>query len=473
MLGGFLVEEDDNRLRFAHALLQETIYQDVSRGRRARWHAAVADIIERANPGDVEAIAHHLQRAGSQGVREPHGSLRSVPPHSAPSGDSPHARRPAWWRATISALHRSPAEPRGRLDAVMGLVRALALSGDLEQAREHRGQAIDAAELLGDPLLTAEVIGAFDVPAIWTTNDDEVLSARLVAAAERTLTALPTSRRLERARLLASIAMERRADSEPRGEQAAGEAETIARELGDPAVLALALNGRFLQTFQRAGLAARRAQIGEELLDVALRNSGLVTFEVLGHLILIQARAALADFGAADRHVAAVELLADRHDLPMVGVFTDWYAALRLAVTGRAQAALTAYRKAAGRLAGTGMFGIEAGILPLAQLCLSAPDAPIGIEHADWGPYESLGSAAAAPGDGERGPAVDALRNVPDSPRDLLFEVRTCLQAMAAIELDERPMMARRYEDLLPAVDELAGAGSGLVTPGTDRTGPR
>ena len=65
-----------------------------------------------------------------------------------------------------------------------------AVTGGLEAARGHRAAAVAAAEELGDPELTARVIGAYDVPAIWTRVDDPQQAARIVAAAERTLTAL-------------------------------------------------------------------------------------------------------------------------------------------------------------------------------------------------------------------------------------------------------------------------------------------
>ena len=145
-----------------------------------------------------------------------------------------------------------------------------------------------AAAALGDPQLAARAIAAFTVPAIWTTNDDDALSARIVEVAERALAAdgLPE---VDRGRLLVTIAMERRADSGGRGEQAARDAEAIARRRADPVLLAAALNGRFLQTFHRAGLAAQRGRIGAELVDLAHRH-GLVTYEVLGHLIQLQSR---------------------------------------------------------------------------------------------------------------------------------------------------------------------------------------
>ncbi|MBF8194422.1 tetratricopeptide repeat protein, partial [Nonomuraea sp. K274] len=302
----------------------------------------------------------------------------------------------------------------------------------------------------------------------------------------------------ERARLLITIAMERRADAGRRGDQAAREAEAIARRMGDPALLAYALNGRYMQTFHRAGLAAERAGIGEELLDLAARHEGLVTFEVLGHLILIQAGAALADLATADRHAAAADRLAERYGLPLVGVFTTWYAALRLAVTGRRDEARTAYRTAAARLTGIGMPGLEEGILPLALLSVG-----IASPDADWGPYERWSRPLLAdpgPFGGETPPGSSRLpftdqvlavcdssrlthagevplepgssplplageaHAIPESPGDLLLEVRTCLHAMVAIRAGDLTAMERLYARLLPAADELAGAGSGLLT---------
>ncbi|SFB43888.1 DNA-binding transcriptional activator of the SARP family [Amycolatopsis marina] len=466
LLAGFLVEQNADRLTFAHALVYETLYREVPRARRTRWHATIAEILEKVRPGDVEAIAEHNLRAEGRADATRTAHYTRAAAERAEQRFAPHdAAR--LWRETVAALDRAgSSNGRERLVAAVGMVRALAVTGDLGQARRHRAEAITAAEALGDPVLTAGVIGAFDVPAIWTANDDEVLSARLVAAAERALTTLPTGHDAERARLLITIAMERRGDSSPRGDQAARTAEEIARRLGDPTLLAFALNGRYMHTFHRTGLAPRRARLGAELLDLAGRHDRLVTFEVLGHLILVQARAALADLEAADRHAAAADLLAERYELPLVGVFTDWYAALRLAVTGQADEARRAYRTSASRLAGTGMSGLAEGILPLALLGIRAPTGMTTSMDDDWGPYESWARPLALFAQGDRDQALTALNAMPDSPRDLLLEARLCLHAAAAIQAGDRPRMERLYAELLPAADELAGAGSGLFSLG-------
>jgi hypothetical protein len=99
---------------------------------------------------------------------------------------------------------------------------------------------------------------------------------------------------------------------------------------------------------------------------------------------------------------------------------------------------------------------VERGILPLALLSLG------DVPDADWGPHEPWARPLVLLARGERAEALTAV--VPDSPHDLLFEARTCLHAVIAIEAGDRPTMARLYDRLLPAAGELAGAGSGLVS---------
>ncbi|MFI9008063.1 BTAD domain-containing putative transcriptional regulator [Actinosynnema sp. NPDC053489] len=439
LLAGFLVEQGADRLRFDHALVHEALYGDLPRARRTRWHATAADLVERVRPDDVEAVAHHLLRAGDRVDPARTARWTRAAAERAERRFAPH-QAAALWRETLARPGTD------RLAALTGLVRALAVTGDLEQARRYRAEAVTGAG--GDPVLVARTVGAFDVPAIWTTNDDEALSARLAEAAERALAALPPGHDAERARLLVTIAVERRGDRGGRGREAAREAEALARRLDDPSLLAMALNGRFLHTCHRAGLAPRRALIGDELLALASRH-GLVPFEVLGHLVLVQSRTASADLASADHHAAAADALAERHDLPLVGVFTTWYRALRLAVTGRRDEARAAYRAAASRLAGAGMPGVERGLLPLALLSLG--DAGDG----DPGPYAPWVRPLGAPAPGE--PAA-----VPDPPHDLMLEARTCLHAVLAVEAGDRATAALLYDRLLPAAGELAG-GSGLV----------
>ncbi|MFM9370896.1 BTAD domain-containing putative transcriptional regulator [Streptomyces sp. Da 82-17] len=397
------------------------------------------------------------------------------------------------WTGAASA-YESHVAPRARiqLESSVGLLRDLAVTGGggLVAARRHRLAAVAAAEELGDPELTARVIGRYDVPALWTRSDDPEQSRRLVAAAERTLRRLPVDggTAAARCRLLATIAVESRGllpplrSPEPpssvarpdggsgnagssRPLQAARQAEASARELGDAALLLFALNGTFMQSFQRTGLAPRRDAVGAEIVELSARHD-LPRYEVLGHLVRVQARAALADLAGADRHAAAADGLAARHDLPLVAVFTTWYRALRTAMTQPADAARAAYREAARTLEGAGMPGLAEGLPPLALLSvdvLHGTEPSVGLD-AEWGPYEPWVRPLLLAELGRFDEARAALRAAPAPPRDLLTEALWCVLGRAALLVGDRTWMRRAHTHLAPAVDEHAGAGSGLLT---------
>ncbi|MDG4800984.1 BTAD domain-containing putative transcriptional regulator [Micromonospora sp. WMMD980] len=376
------------------------------------------------------------------------------------------------WAEAAAAYERSVVPgARARLESTVGLLRSLAVTGPggLEAARDQRVAAIDAAEQLGDPDLTARVIGGYDVPAIWTRADDPEQAARVVAAAERALAGLgPDAPETTRARLLATVAVESRGLPSTRGPDAARQAEAIARRLADPALLAQALNGVFMQTFHRAGLAAERDATGAELVELGTRH-GLAPVEILGRLIRMQARGALADLTAADAHADAADRLAARHESPLTGVFTAWYRAMRVAAAGAPYPeAEAAYRTAAGRLAGCGMPGVERGLLPLALLCLRVwHDLPADFpDDTDWGPYAPWARPLVLLAADRRADAAAALRRTPPPPRDLLLEALWALTGRAAVALDHRAAMRRVRDALAPAAPEVAGAGSGMLTAG-------
>ena len=75
--------------RFRHALLQEATYETVLLKQRTRLHAAVADFLERTQPGRVEDLAAHLVKAREWDRAVPHlvaageKAARSYAVHSA------------------------------------------------------------------------------------------------------------------------------------------------------------------------------------------------------------------------------------------------------------------------------------------------------------------------------------------------------------------------------------------------------
>ncbi|MEU9408854.1 BTAD domain-containing putative transcriptional regulator [Streptomyces sp. NPDC048281] len=449
--------------------------------REEAWRLLALALYRTGRQGDALAVLRRARAtlAGRLGV-DPGRALRRLEADvlaQDPGLDAPAARETGaarvWSRAAEAYDRNVAAGARVRLESTVGLLRTLAVtgSGGLAAAREHRLAAITAAEESGDPELTARVIGAYDVPAVWPRSDDETAAHRIVRAAERALALLPAAPAQDaaRCRLLATVALETRGTRSVRAAAAATEAERLARRLDDPALLAFALNGVFMQSCARTGLAPRRDAVGTELVALAARH-GLVTYEVLGHLVRTQARAALADFTTADEHAAAADRLADRHELPLARAFTAGYRALRLAAHGGGGAE-AAYREAGRLLDGPGMPGVRDGLLPLALLCLRLAGRPYGIRDAvdpaaDWGPYLPWLRPALALAAADERTARAALRELPEPPADLVQEALWCIAAAVALALDDRPTLRRCLAALRPAAGQLAGAGSGFLTTG-------
>ncbi|WP_099905702.1 AfsR/SARP family transcriptional regulator [Streptomyces sp. TLI_171] len=355
-----------------------------------------------------------------------------------------------------------------RLRAMSTVAGAAAVTGgsNLVLAQQQRTAAALEAERAGDPVRTARVIAAYDVPTVWTRADDPERAAALVAATRRTLHRLgPDAPPALRARLLATLGLEHRGTRDAWAVEAAHEAERLARELHDPQVLALALDARFVQSFQRPGRSAERDALAEELIDLAVRHD-LPASEILGHLIKLQVHAARGDTEAADRHAAAAERLGAVHESPLVQVLTAGYRAMRLAERSTDPAgAARAYRALAADLAGAGMPGLATGLLPLALLSLRlrhrqpAPTDP-GL---DWGPYRPWAQPLIELARGDEAAARRAAAALPEPRADHLYDALWAVTAHTALRLPDEALADRARRALAPLRGQIAGGTTALV----------
>lgn len=425
--------------------------------REESWRLLALALYRSRRQADALAVLRRAQTALADGHGlDPDSALQSLANeirHQSGRLDRPDPAGQLWARATGSF---DRVGDRVRLQSTVDLLRRLAVTGGsgLSIAAEQRLASIEAAEQSGDVELTARVIGGYDVPAIWARSDDPTQAAAVVAAAERTLVRLPVTADADRARLLATIALESRGVLAVRPLAAALEAEQLARRLGEPGLLAFALNGGFMQSFRQSGQADRRAALGAELVQLGAGHA-LPPYQILGELIGLQAQCARGDLAAADAHAAAADGLAERYDAPLVTVFTTWYQAFRLAVQGDS-AASSAYARAVNSLTGAGMPGLSDGLPALADLGqrLLTDDEP--DPDLDYGPYQPW----VDPVLGRGGPTTL------EPPADQLRDVRWCLTAAAAIRLGDKAVLHRARAALQDGVGELVGGSSGLVTLG-------
>jgi tetratricopeptide (TPR) repeat protein len=149
------------RYAFAHALIRETIYDELSRGRRARLHARAGAAIRALHAGSLEEraaeLAHHFQRAGDDVAGFEFARLAGRAAARVHASD-------------VAIGHYSAAlEAAARLglsahedERVRGLLIERGwrrhVHGDFEAAIADYGRALDAARAAGDRRLEAEAL---------------------------------------------------------------------------------------------------------------------------------------------------------------------------------------------------------------------------------------------------------------------------------------------------------------------------
>src|SRR5690606_18773188 len=244
-----------------------------------------------------------------------------------------HREAATLWEQATAASDRSGGDTRQRLQLMLRRIRALALCGDMSAARLLRREAMDAALPLGDLELTARVAASLAVPHKGMARDFTRTAWEIVDITERALSELPEGEQSLRASLLTTLALELEGSSSPeRGRQASLEALEVARQSGDPALIAVALSARLRQSYDIPAVDTRES-IGRELLEVAQR-SGQVATQALAHLVLLECAAARGEFAVADEHAAAADQLARQYDLPAPAAVHAWYVGLRRMIAG-------------------------------------------------------------------------------------------------------------------------------------------
>ncbi|MFJ9900789.1 BTAD domain-containing putative transcriptional regulator [Streptomyces sp. NPDC091280] len=172
VVAGLLTEPAPGVVRFAHALVRDTLYTDLVGVRRARLHARLAEVLRRRRPDDLAALAHHFARAASVrtaslAVEYSLGAADLAERHYA------HDTAVQLLTQAIESFALIPAVAddatgsgrSGRLVALLGrLLRAEIRAGAIVAARHTRQRALEAAEGVGHDELVAAALGAWGGP---------------------------------------------------------------------------------------------------------------------------------------------------------------------------------------------------------------------------------------------------------------------------------------------------------------------
>ncbi|NNN29358.1 AAA family ATPase [Streptomyces sp. S3(2020)] len=340
VVAGLLVEPGPGRIRFAHALVRDTLYTDLTWLRRGRAHARVAEALRDLRPDDSTALAHHCSRSGTAALAPlavEHG-LRA-----AELAERRYAYDAAvgMLERVVESYERIP-EPGGDRDArrveLLGkLLRAQVRAGTAPAARVTRSRAIEIAEAAGRDDLLAAALTGWQVPTPWQTRPYGAVDRPVVAALERLLAEASQDAGQDasqdagqdadqfgiaekepgaavRCLLLDTLVAELSGEDDPqRVVLAARELVVVARRSGEPALLAQALaSAAKCRSYERA--IGFRSRIAVELRVLAERLD-LPVYRWVCQFIDASVAGARNDPKALRRHAEAGLELARRYRL--------------------------------------------------------------------------------------------------------------------------------------------------------------
>jgi tetratricopeptide (TPR) repeat protein len=229
------------RLRFSHMLVRDTLYDAVPAARRMKLHRQIGEALEALyapNPDPhVAELAHHHLLAGSPSTAKAIDFATRAGHRAA----SQYAYEDAadHFRSALEVLD----DPSLTCDLLLSLGEALSRAGEEDDSRSTLRRAAALAEQHGWPDRLARAALSYGGRFSWqrASTDPEY-----VPLLERALTGIGEDESRNRAQLLARLAGALRDDPNRDRRVAVGEeAVEIARRLGDPETLAVALEGRW------------------------------------------------------------------------------------------------------------------------------------------------------------------------------------------------------------------------------------
>jgi class 3 adenylate cyclase len=327
-----LVEDcGGGRFQFAHALVRDTLYEEVSPAQRAKLHESTALALERLHgddPARLGELAHHFLAASPRGDSAKAITYAERAGERAMEQLAYEEASELYERALeVLELEDRPDE-RTRLRLALAMGGAEASAGQVADARAAFGKAAESARALGDADgLVGAAIGIAMLSEAGRTDE------RLVELIDEALEAVGTEPSAARASLLSAKAQELYwQDAQGLSRPLVDEAIAMARQVDAPQTLGAALHR---QIFLPVGpdAARERLAIAEEMLELG-RSCGDVEAEMRGHAYRLQNNLELGRIDAVDRDLADYARLADELRMPIHIWQTHALRAMRAMIDG-------------------------------------------------------------------------------------------------------------------------------------------
>jgi DNA-binding winged helix-turn-helix (wHTH) protein/tetratricopeptide (TPR) repeat protein len=325
--------ESLGRYAFSHALIRQSIYEELSTPLRVRLHRQLGEVLEEiyrdAPEAHLDALSHHFFQAA------PGGDVDKAIDYAMRAGRSALAllayeEAAQQFARALQALDlRVPDDETRRCELLLALADAWDKAGERGRMREVYSEAAERARRLQRPDLLALAALGFAGRTERATPD-----TGMRALLEEALDALGESEPGLRARILGylvgtppyNLCVEQRDAMSQR-------ALALARASGDPLALETALAAR---GFAMLGPdhVDERLSVATELLELASRSDH-PEMQISALETLIRSHLLLGDIREAERAIARYQRIADALRQPVYRFLSSFYRVARALSTGR------------------------------------------------------------------------------------------------------------------------------------------
>lgn len=453
------VAGEPDRFRFTHALVRETLYDQLSGARRAAMHRSVAEAIEKVHAHALEdylpALAHHWGQTGE-------ANAARAADYAARAGERAvaqlaHDEAASFYRLALRLGEASGATSQRQCEHQIALGEAQRRAGDAG----YRATLLDAARHaleLQDPDLLARAVLANRRGLFGRSGG---VDAERVALLELALDGVGPADTPERARLLAALASELHFSTDERRVEFGRQGLAIARRLEDVATLAETLVAVWLATWdpdaapERALLADELNRISDRIVDPVLRfHTGWARF---------LSASERGDMAVADEGLATCSQIADEVGQPLLRWRTAGLHAHRAFADGRLEdAEQWAEEALRWGLAAEQPDAAALNDVFIVRLLQGRPDEAVNLTRSlaeVWG-YQGMAvyPAVLAWACAEAGLADEARENVArvrggsftGLRRDYLWLAVLAVLGRTCAQLEDRPAAAELYDLLRP-----------------------
>ena len=312
------VPSGHGRLRFAHVLIRDTLYEDLTPARRMQLHRQAGEALEHIHAANLE---QHLAEAALHFFASvPVGTADKAIEYASRAGDRAasllaYEEAIRLYKMALTLIE----DDSSRCDVLLALGDAQARSGDTPASKTTFREAAELAGRLGLAVHLGRAALGYGGRMFWDVSRDD---AHLTPLLERAIAALDDEDSALRVRLLARLAGGPLRDvrfAPERRRSLSAEALTIARRSGDASALAYGLAG-YIAAHHSPVHTRDQVELATELIEVA-HASGDLERAVEAHEHRFEARLELGDMAGVDADLAAMIELASQLRQPS----QDWF----------------------------------------------------------------------------------------------------------------------------------------------------